>query len=313
MRAYSIFDDFGEEPAYILRNAGVELTLHPEGFPRPDDNEMKCILEKYDCVIIGTSQKVKEDIFQNISCYKIIATASVGLDHIAVPKDKKNLIRIFNTPEANAQSVAEFTMGAALSCCKRLFEGTMLYAQGKNNRNLSSKPEDLFGKTIGVVGAGNISMRIMEYAAFFGMNVVCWTAHPKKHFDLLTKGVRFVSLSELTKIADVVSVNLPDNSGTVNKISAEFVEQLKNTAIFISVSRLSTLDYDALFHKAEENPNFYVVLDLDVNNKIVKKLHKYSNGNVIVTPHIGGGTLETRKRMFKEIAVQIAEYHLNAK
>lgn len=303
MRAYTIFDDFGEEPIKILRDAGVDLVVHPLGVPRPDAQQMKNILEEYDCVIIGTSQKISEDMFEKVLSPKFIATASVGLDHIRVPDEKKDLITIFNTPKANAQSVAEYTIGCALACCKRLEEGKLLYCQGKNNKSLSNKPEDLYGRTIGVIGAGNISVRIMEYAKLFGMNVMCWTAHPEHHSELVNQEIRFVDLDELLKESDVISVNLPNNDGTKNLISRERVGLMKDSAIFISVSRLATVDSTALFDKAMENKNFYVCLDLDIDNSVVNSIPDVSN--VLVTPHIAGGTIATRKRMFREVAEQI--------
>lgn len=305
MNIYSIFDDFDEEAIEIINTAGGILVVHPMGTPRPDADQMKAILETYDCVIIGTSQKITEDMFDNIIASRIIATASVGLDHIKVPDEKKELVTIINTPKANAQSVAEYTMGCALSCCKRLIEGNSLYRQGKNNKQLYRKPEDLVGKILGVIGAGNISVRIMDYAQFFGMTVLCWTRNPDHHQELKEKGVRFTSREELAETADVISVNLPNNSETKGLISSGLVSKMKENATFISVSRLDTVDVNALFEKAKEHPGFYVCLDLDVNDVVVRKMPDIPN--VMVTPHIAGGTAETRKRMFKEVADQLAE------
>lgn len=304
MKAYSIFDDFTQEALDLLTVAGVAVTVHPLGVPRPDPTQMKEILRDYDCVIIGTSQKITEDMFDGIDTPRIIATASVGLDHIRVPENKRELVTILNTPKANAQSVAEFTMGCALSCCKRLAEGNSLYRQGKDNKQLHRKPEDLSGKTIGVVGAGNISRRIMEYAAFFGMRVLCWTRTPDHHRELEKDGVSFVGLDELVSAADYISVNLPNKPDTVGLISPELVSEMKPTAVFISVSRLDTVDAEALFEKARENKGFYVCLDLDVNPQVVKQIP--DQPNVLVTPHIAGGTVETRKRMFRELAEAIS-------
>ena len=305
MRIYSIFDDFDKDAIKIIGDAGGDLTIHPLGVPRPDTVQMKKILEEYDCVIIGTSQKITEDMFEGITTPRVIATASVGMDHIRIPEDKKSLVTILNTPKANAQSVAEFTMGCALSCCKRLVEGEGLYKQGKDNKQLYRKPEDLAGKTIGVIGAGNISARIMDYAQFFGMSILCWTRNPDHHRGLEEKGVQFIGLNELAEKADVISVNLPNNADTRGLISQALVNRMKDAAIFISVSRLDTIDTDSLFEKARSHPGFYVCLDLDVNHDVVKKMP--IRPNVMVTPHIAGGTVETRKRMFREVANQIVE------
>lgn len=303
MNIYSIFDDFTDEAKNIIEQAGAALTIHPKGQPRPDSAQMKAILEQYDCVIIGTTQKMPEVVFENINSPRIIATASVGLDHIQIPEEKKGLIKVINTPKANAQSVAEFTIGCALACVKRFAEGRELYLAGKDNKKLFSKPEDLAGKSIGVVGAGNISVRIMDFAQLFGMRLLCWTAHPEHHKHLESNGVQFVSLQHLSEQADVISVNLPNNDGTKGLISPDLVTAMKPTAVFISVSRLDTIDTEALFEKAESNPGFYVCLDLDVDETVVRRIPKMSN--VLVTPHIAGGTVETRKRMFRELAEQI--------
>lgn len=305
MKAYSIFDDFSTEAAAILDNAGVDLTIHPLGKPRPDSRQIKKILEDYDCVILGTSQKMNEDVFQNIDTPKIIASASVGLDHIKVPSEKAHLIKIINTPKASTQSVAEYTIGCALTCCKRLFEGNRIYREGRNNKALYRKPEDLLGKTIGVVGAGNISAQIMNYSHLMGMQVLCWTAHPESHRDLADRGIEFVSLSKLAKNSNIISVALPNKDGTKSIISSDIIDQMKSDTIFISVSRLATIDLDSLLCKAKAHPEFYVCLDIDVDEDVVRKIPV--SDNIIVTPHIAGGTVETRKRYFLELAQQIAD------
>lgn len=308
MKAYSIFDDFTEEAVSLLKKSGVDVTVHPKGMKRPDDFEMESILCEYDCVIIGTSQKIKPEMFKNISGRKIIATASVGLDHIDIPESKKDSVTVVNAPKSNAQSVAEYTMGCALACVKRMCEGSKLYADAKNNKALHDKPEDLAGKTIGIIGAGNISSRIMDYANMFGMKIICYTAHPERHGDLKAKNggvVEFVSLEDLVALSDVISVNLPNNIGTKGLISEELVGLMKDNAVFISISRIQTVDYDALFEKAKANPGFYVCLDIDVDDDVVKTMPHLPN--VMITPHIAGGTKETRKRMFFEVADNITK------
>lgn len=308
LRAYSIFDDYTREAVEILENAGISVTVHPNGVPRPDHDQMKRIMEEYEIVIIGTSQKISEDMFEAIGSPRIIATASVGMDHIRIPLDRSEQTYIVNTPKANAQSVAEYTIGCALSCCKRLEEGKALYSEGRNNKELFSKPEDLSGKTMGVVGAGNISVRIMDYAQMLGMKVICWTRNPGHHSELTDRGVVFTDLDDLLREADYISVNLPNNAGTKNLISADRVALMKNTAVFISVSRADTIDAEALLRRAKADQGFYVCLDLDVDERIVSDLRNIYDGcNVLVTPHIAAGTVETRKRMFLETAKRIAE------
>lgn len=172
---------------------------------------------------------------------------------------------------------------------------------GENNKALSNKPEDLSGKTMGVIGAGNISRKIMEYAAVLGMNVQYWTAHPQKY----NLPYRYIPLGNLVEDADVLSVNLPDNRATKNLISKDLIDRMKGNCVFISVSRIDTIDLDALIEKAQSERSFYVNVDIDVNEKIVSAIQ--GKKNVFVTPHIAGGTVETRKRMFREVSEQIVK------
>lgn len=302
MRFYSIFDDFTDEAIGILANADVDVVVHPLGEPRPSADELKQLLEEYDGLIIGTSAKMPEYVFDDICCHKVIATASVGIDHICVPTDKKELITIINTPKANARSVAEYTIGCALACVKRLAEGQKLFNKGMTNKQLIQKPEDLCGKIMGVVGAGSISAEIIKYAKFFGMEILCWTRCPERHNEL-KEYVSFVTLEHLVEKSDIISVNLPNVPETKQIISDKLVQQMKNNAIFISVSRTNTLDIEALMMKAQNNQCFYACLDIDTDREIADRVSGLEN--VFITPHIAGGTVETRKRMFRELAEQI--------
>ena len=306
MRAYSIFDDFTTEAISTFEDAGVELTVHPLGVPRPNHDHMKMILEQYDAVIIGTSQKITEDMFENIAEPRIIGTASVGVDHIKVPDSKKSLCTIINTPNANTQSVAEYNLGAMLMTRKRLMEGNQLYSNGLDNKILVRKPEDIHGTTIGFVGAGRISSKTMEFLYPFGVNLLCYSDDADKRQHLTERfGVRFVSLQELAEQSDIISVNVPSTPETYHLISADIINSMKSDCIFISIAREQVVDISALIVKANENQNFYVVLDLDV---IPEYVGKNNNRNIVITPHIAGGTIETRKRMFSEVAQSIIQH-----
>ena len=264
---------------------------------------MKLILEQYEIVIIGTSQKISEDMFENISYPRIIGTASVGVDHIRIPDDKVKLVTVLNTPAANAPSVAEYIVGALLMTHHRIMEGNELYAEGKDNKKLVRKPEDIHAITVGFVGAGRISTRTMQLLQPFGVKYVCYTDDAPFRLHLADEyGVRFVSLNELAKTADVISVNVPSTNSTKGLIDAEFIDTMKDNATLISISREQVIDIPALLKKAENNPNFYAVLDMDV---IPEYAGKNNRRNVVITPHIAGGTIENRKRMFLEVAERI--------
>ena len=300
---YTIFDDFDPQSALMIRDAGIELVIHPKGVPRPEKQRMTEILREYDGVIIGTSQKLSEDMFEAIDTPRIIGTASVGTDHIRIPEDKKQLIWVLNAPTASAYPVSEYVFAAVLSCCRRIGEGAGLYAEGRDNKSLSRKPEELSGKTIGVVGAGNIAEKIMEFAGFFGMRILCWTRRPEQHAHLAEKGTVFVSLERLAQESDVIALALPSNAGTKGLISAGLASKMKDNAVFVSISRRETMDVEALIEKSRRNRNFYSCLDLDLDEEI--RAAAKGLPNVVITPHIAGGTRENRIRMFREVTVRM--------
>lgn len=303
MNAFCIFDDFPSDCVRRLEETGINVTMVEKGQARPTDLEMMSIFEKYEVVIIGTSQKIYEWMWKNVTHRRIVATASVGTDHITVPKDKEDLLTILNAPLANSQSVGEYTVGAMLMTRKRFWEGNALYAEGRNNKNLLQKPEDIHGTTVGLIGAGCISTKIMELLKPFGVRFLCYTKNPNHHVNLTeTFGTEFVDLETLAEKSDIISVNVPYDTSTENLINASLIAKMKKTCIFISIARAQVLDVPALIERAEKEPNFYVVLDLDVISECVGK----NNGrNIVLTPHIAGGTIETRKRMFSEVTERL--------
>lgn len=306
MRAYSIFDDYPVEAVSTLKQVGVEVTVHPLGVARPDDDRMKEILNEYECIIIGTSQKIKIDMFEGIETPRIIATASVGVDHIRIPDNKRGLVKIINSPGSNTVSVAEYVIGALLLARKRYFEGNSLYGKGYNNKMLIRKPEDIYGATVGLIGAGRISTRIMELLQPFGVHILCYTKHPDAHKELIEQfKIQFTTLEEVVKQADMLAVCVPETDSTYNLIDESIVANMKESCVFISIAREKVTNIKALIQKANTCPNFYVILDVDV----VPEYTSFCNGrNIIITPHIAGGTIESRKRMFMDIAERITKH-----
>lgn len=303
MRAYIVFDDFPREAVAMLCEAGVEVTVHTYNRERPNGDQLKKILQDYHIIIIGTGQKISEDMCSEIDEARIIATASVGTDHISIPENKKTLIKIVNAPLANRISVAEHTFALALELCKRLEEGKAIAAKGRHKQDMESKPRDLYGKTIGVIGAGGTASAVLKMADGFGMQRMCWTKSPGAHEDLWKDGVRYVELTDIFTHADVISVNIPLTKDTEQLISSDRISLLKEDAIFISMSRAEVVDCGALLKRAAEMDSFSVGMDVDADS--VYGMWEESMRNVIITPHIGGGTVEARKRLFVEISRNI--------
>ncbi len=305
LRAYSVFKDLDKKACETLTNAGVELELSTSE-ERPNKEELLKLLNDYDILIIGVKERLTEDMLKAINNKKIIATLSIGVDHIDNSFFESNLIKVINCQTSNVISVAEHIFSLILSLKKRIIEANDIAMKGGTKKELSARSNDISNSTIGIIGAGKISREVIKIANVFNMKIYCNTLNPEKHKDLLEQGVEFLSLDELLSNSDIITVNIPLNNENKNLISKDKIRLMKKTATFINTSRAEIVDMNELIRYANENVTFNVGLDIDAEN--YKELLNTKRNNVIVTPHIAGVTKEAIKRMDFELANSIREY-----
>ena len=305
LKAYSVFKDLDKKACEILTNAGIQLEIS-NSVERPNKEELLRLLNDYDILIIGIKEKLTEDMLKGISKKKIIATLSIGVDHIDKCFFESDLIKITNCQTSNVISVAEHIFALILGLKKRIIEANEVSIKGGTKRDLSLRSNDISNSTMGIIGAGKISREVIKIAKIFNMKIYCNTLNPEKHQDLLKEGVEFTDLDNLLTISDIITVNIPLNEENKNLISKDKIELMKKTATFINTSRAEIVDMDELIKYANENKTFNVGLDIDAEN--YKELLETKRNNVIVTPHIAGVTKEAIKRMDVELANNIIEY-----
>ena len=305
LKAYCIFNDFNKKAYEILKNVGVDLEISKK-CNRPDKTELIELLKKFDILIIGAKEKITKDMLNGIKEKRIIATLSVGLDHIEEELFNSTRIKIINCPKSNVISVAEHIFSLILALNKRIIEANDISYTIGDKLGLSQKSEEISNKTLGVIGAGNISKEVIKIANAFNMKICCNTLHPEKHVDLKKYNVEFLDLNELLSTSDIITVNIPLNKQNRNLISKEKISLMKKTATFINTSRAEIVDVDELIKYANENQTFKVGLDIDVDK--YKKVLNQKMNNVIITPHIAGVTKEAINRMDIELANNIKDY-----
>ena len=243
-------------------------------------------------------------MLQYIKTPKIIATVSIGLDHVDKSFFESSLVKIVNIKNANAISVAEHIFSLILNLNKRIYESNKLVLDGNGHRNnLHERPEDISGKTLGLIGCGNITAEVIKIAKIFNMSIKCYTKNPDKHKDMLENGVEFLTLDEVLKKSDIINVSISLTEETINLISEEKIKLMKHTATFINTSRTEVVDTKALIQYADLYDTFYVGLDIDLD--IYKDLFNKYRNNVVVTPHIAGVSKQAIDRMDIEIANKI--------
>ena len=305
LKAYSIFKDLDKNACEILRNNGIQLELS-DCEERPNKEEIIRLLNDYDILIIGVREKLTEDMLKMINNKKIIATLSIGIDHIDNSFFESDLIKVINCKTSNVISVAEHIFALILGLKKRIVEANEISIKGGTKRDLSARSNDISNSSIGIIGAGKISREVIKIPIVFKLRIYCNTLNPEKHQDLLKEGVEFVDLDKLLNISDIVTVNIPLNEESKNLISKNKIRLMKKTATFINTSRAEIVDMEELIKYADENDTFNVGLDIDVEN--YKEMLRTKRNNVIVTPHIAGVTKEAIERMDVELANNIIEY-----
>ena len=304
-KAYVTVEGFSEKAKKTLESAGIELTINNENVT-PNEEELGILIKQYDIIITGVSCKFTKKIFEQISTPKIIATVSVGVDHIDKRFFESPLVRVIKISKANAISVAEHIFCLILALNKRIYESNNLIINRNGCRkNLHEKPEEIFEKTLGLIGCGNITKEVVKIAKAFNLKIKCYTKNPQKHKNMLKQGVEFLTLDEILSESDIINVSLPLTEETKGLISRKKIELIKHNATFISTSRAEIIDLRALINYADKYETFYVGLDIDLD-RYKELLCKYRK-NVIVSPHTAGVSKQSIEKMDVEIANRIVD------
>lgn len=302
-KAFSVIKDLNKDAIDILKNNNIQLTINDSGYI-PNTEELIALLQEYDVLIIGVKTIVTKDILEYINSPKIIATSSIGLDHIDKEVRESGLIHVINIKNANTISVAEHIFSLILGLNKRVYESNNLVLQQKGHKkNLHERPEDISNKKLGLIGAGNITKEVIKIAKIFNIQMSCYTRNPNNHKDLLEYGVVFKSLDEILKESDIINVSIPLTDETKYLIAKDKIELMKPTATFINTSRVDIVDTKSLIEKADKYNTFYVGLDIDLDEH--KDLLSQYRDNVIITPHTAGVSKQAIERMEFELVNNI--------
>jgi len=290
-----------------------DATFNKEDKPIPYEELIK-LANQYDGLIVSGWDKFDENFFNKMNGkLKIIATFSVGYDHINIKSAEQKKIIITNTPNVLNDAVAEITILLMLATCRKVYEGFNLVKLGKWKDTKVDfvnfvMGQSMTGKTLGIIGMGRIGKIVAKRAKAFGMKIIYYNR--KKLPDNIEEGaVYYESVNSMMPDCDFVSIHTPATSETKNILDSSALELLPKHAIVINTSRGSTVDDDALI-KALQNNKIYAA-GLDVFNNEPNLDERYlSLDNCFVLPHIGSSNYETRDAMAM-LAVNNIEAYFN--
>ncbi|MGF1480293.1 MAG: hydroxyacid dehydrogenase [Cyanophyceae cyanobacterium] len=248
---------------------------------------------------------------------KLIATRSTGFDHIAIDYCQEQRITVCNVPTYGEHTVAEHAFGLLLAISHNIVQGANRAREGEFTFK-GLQGFDLRGKTLGVIGTGNIGQCMVEIAKGFRLEVVAFDPKPREELAA-ELGFRYAEMNELLSASDIVTLHVPANDKTHHLLSSEQFEQMKDGAILINTSRGSVIDIQALVHALAEGKVAAAGLDVLQEELVMrdeKELLRFidrqqSNPrllaeqvllrlkNVVITPHSAFNTREARERIIK--------------
>jgi len=258
-----------------------------QGIPQSNDELLKRA-EGAKVLILGWT-KISEDTLKVLKSLKLISVWATGYDYVDVIAATRFGIAVTNVPDYAKISVAELTIGLMLSAIRHITSADVHVKDGNYEWKLF-KGNQLFGKTLGLIGIGAIGSEVARLGKSFGMNVICYTRNPSK--ERANKlGLEFADLRKLLKESDIISLHIPLNDDTRNIIGKEQIGLMKSSAILINTSRAELIDQPSLYNALKEKKIKGAALDvIDTKDDSYKDI--LALDNIVLTPHIGFNTEE---------------------
>ncbi|KLO22045.1 2-hydroxyacid dehydrogenase [Marinitoga sp. 1197] len=300
-----INDPLAEEATTKLKDLLPEVKITIEHF---DAEELKEKVKDFDVLVVRSATKVTKDIIENGKNLKLIARAGMGLDNVDLEAAKEKNIKVINTPGANSLSVAELVVGYMLSIYRHIVTGTVSLRE-KRWEKKTLKGVELTGKTLGIVGFGHIGKLVRKLVTGFDMKVLVFDVFEIPEEIQKEHNVKQVSMEELLKNADVITLHVPLNEKTRHLISDKEFEVMKNNVIIINAARGGVVDEEALLKYLENGKVLGAGLDVFETEPPVSEVQMklLNHPMVVATPHIGATTKEAQRRVGLELVDKIVE------
>ena len=255
-----------------------------------------------DAVLIRSATKMDQEAIGAARGLKVIARAGVGLDNVDIPAATTAGVMVVNAPTSNIVSAAELAISLILASARFVVPANVALKGGKWARSKYTGAE-LFEKTLGIVGFGRIGQLVASRMQSFGMNVIAYDPYlqPARAAQL---GVDLVSLDDLLKQSDFVTIHLPKTKETANLIGVEALKKVKPSVRIINAARGGVLDEAALFDALKEGRVAGAGLDVFATEPCIDS-PLFTLDNVVATPHLGASTDEAQERAGIAVAISV--------
>ncbi|KML25405.1 hydroxyacid dehydrogenase [Rossellomorea marisflavi] len=271
-----------------------------------DRDALVTAIPEYDALIVRNQTKVDKELLEAAPDLKVIGRLGVGLDNIDIEFAKVRNIPVVFAKNANATSVAEYVFSAMLASRRFLYLAHEDIKNGGWNRKQFTGNE-LFNKTLGLIGLGEISHRVAKRAIAFGMKVVGYDPFVTEfdHVVSETGVTNYSTVGEVIKEADFISLHVPLTPATHHLIGLPELTQMKQSVCIINSSRGGIIDEIALANALSANSNMSAVLDVLEEEPISLSHPLLQQNNIMLTPHVAGLTDESQVRTSYLVAKEI--------
>ncbi len=264
-------------------------------------------IREYDGLVVRSATKVNAEVIAAAKKLKIIGRAGAGVDNIDVPAASKRGIVVMNTPGGNTMAAAEHTLSMMLALCRKIPQATASMKAGKWEKNKFIGIE-VCNKTLGVIGLGKIGAVVADRALGLKMKVLGFDPLITKE-AAAQKGIELVSLDEIFRRSDIITVHTPLNAETRNLINAASFEKMKDKVMIVNCARGGIIHETDLLEALKKGKVGGVALDV-FSEEPPKPSPLFEMEQVILTPHLGASTEEAQESVALLIAEQMVDYLL---
>ena len=275
-----------------------------------DSNSLVKLINKMKALIVRNKTLVTRELIENAPNLTCVGRLGVGLDNIDLNACEEQNIIVYPASGANSHSVAEYVICASMLLLRKAYFKKNEMIAGNWPRQESSGSE-VYGKTLGLIGFGDIAQKTRDLALGLGIKTVAYDPYLDKDSNVW-KETKNLPLENLLSISDIISLHIPLTKETKNLIDEKKLRLIKNSSVIINTSRGGIIDENSLAKLLKENKIGGAALDVFNKEPINKVNAKKFEGldNIILTPHIGGVTKESNERVSKMIAKKI-DIHLS--
>ena len=299
-----ISDDLSLQAVEIFKNRGIEVDMKVGMKPE----ELIACIGEYDGLAVRSATKVTPEVLAAASNLKVVGRAGIGVDNINIGAASANGVVVMNTPYGNAITTAEHAIAMMFALARQIPLANQLTQSGKWEKSRFMGVE-LTGKTLGVIGCGNIGTRVAERALGLRMKVVAYDPYltPDRATDL---GVEKVELNDLLTRADVITLHTPLTDATRNILDADALKKTRQGVMVVNCARGELIDEAAMKAALESGHVGGFAVDVFAVEPPGADYSLFGMDNVIATPHLGAATAEAQENVALQVAEQMSDYLL---